>query len=1030
MALSATFTANFASFYAAVDKADAVLKDFGDGASRVGARLNALGNQFSGVKIIQEATIMAKAVEEIGGVSKLTEKELARLGTTANEAVEKMKLLGMDVPQHLQEIADKTKGATKATTDWMGSLTKVAGAVGIAFSIDAIKGFIGGVFDAAGAVQDLSNQWGVSTKAVQQWSAAAAASGIEAETLGKSILFFTDKLSEQSKEYAAQLKNVGLSAEKLRGMNVEDAYKAVADAIAGIKDETLQLDIAQGLLGPSAKKMIGGIRDGMFEAAEAQKFMSDETIKRLDAAGDAWLKFKNLVVIYSGEMLASVMDDTQRMTSSWENFFKYLAAAAQGPGAVAQLIEQDRALAKTNTTMRAVVTTTETYTVAGQKLGSGIKTNAELAEEARQKEEGLRKAQEARAKAMAETKRREDEYIQSLRNHNDSILDLVNTFEGRDLIGTANLYLEALKDSIPVSRMTREQQDQINQVMLNAIKVYDAAGEEAPQALYDMWYATLRLSSATVQYGTDLDAASAAFRKLTEIKFDPTKTGGNIDISKAPKATADWTDQLKLLSSEFQKLGTASGGTLGEFLGAVGQMIVLFEAADAATKQLGRDGKELGGSLGPLSVMFNKNATAAQQWGAAVQSAAAMASGAMDIWSASANKGSTAANALSGAVAGARAGASFGLYGAAAGAAAGAIVGFTRSLDDGREAIEQFANRQGGFDRLHQQLSELGAEGEAMWKSLTQGIKRGDLEGANREILRVQQALSDMAAKAQHDFEWAASQAEKAFKDAADAAKAAAQEELDVQEELRAAIKEYGFTIDELGPKWRQQELDIQATKLLRTYDLLVASGIDVAVVQGRMSDSILEYFHNAMRTGATIPETWRPLLESLAKAGKLTDEAGNKIEDLSGITFSKALGEQLDSIADKLQRIIDKILGIDRGFDTIKGFTGEKTIVPSVRSDVGQSGDAKPLESYQGGTDGYRNFGQGTPVMLHGWEAVVPRETSTGAFATVSAPVASTAAAGASSIVVNIHDPVVREPQDIDRLADAMARRLQARGL
>ena len=36
MALSATFTANFASFYDAVDKADAKLKDFGAGADKVG----------------------------------------------------------------------------------------------------------------------------------------------------------------------------------------------------------------------------------------------------------------------------------------------------------------------------------------------------------------------------------------------------------------------------------------------------------------------------------------------------------------------------------------------------------------------------------------------------------------------------------------------------------------------------------------------------------------------------------------------------------------------------------------------------------------------------------------------------------------------------------------------------------------------------------------------------------------------------------------------------------------------------------
>jgi len=36
MALSATFTANFSSFYDAVDKAETKLKDFGAGAEKAG----------------------------------------------------------------------------------------------------------------------------------------------------------------------------------------------------------------------------------------------------------------------------------------------------------------------------------------------------------------------------------------------------------------------------------------------------------------------------------------------------------------------------------------------------------------------------------------------------------------------------------------------------------------------------------------------------------------------------------------------------------------------------------------------------------------------------------------------------------------------------------------------------------------------------------------------------------------------------------------------------------------------------------
>ena len=69
MALSATFTANFSSFYDAVAKADIKLKEFGGGAEKVGDRLERMSTRFSGQKVIQEATLMVKAIGGIEGIA-------------------------------------------------------------------------------------------------------------------------------------------------------------------------------------------------------------------------------------------------------------------------------------------------------------------------------------------------------------------------------------------------------------------------------------------------------------------------------------------------------------------------------------------------------------------------------------------------------------------------------------------------------------------------------------------------------------------------------------------------------------------------------------------------------------------------------------------------------------------------------------------------------------------------------------------------------------------------------------------------
>ncbi|HXG70386.1 MAG TPA: hypothetical protein VNJ04_07215 [Gemmatimonadaceae bacterium] len=78
-------------------------------------------------------------------------------------------------------------------------------------------------------------------------------------------------------------------------------------------------------------------------------------------------------------------------------------------------------------------------------------------------------------------------------------------------------------------------------------------------------------------------------------------------------------------------------------------------------------------------------------------------------------------------------------------------------------------------------------------------------------------------------------------------------------------------------------------------------------------------------------------------------------------------------------------------------------------------SGFGPSLPGFTGGTNGYQNFGSGTPVMLHGWEKVTPLGRSGSA---------------GGGISVQINNPVVREQQDIDRLADEMIRRLVERGV
>src|SRR5262245_3650634 len=140
MAITAQFIADFTSFKAAVDQADTKLKSFQSGAAQVERQLTRVGDAFSGRKILQEATVAVKAVTDIGGVTKLTANEQARLNAQVTEAIAKYNALGQQAPQNLVQIQ-------RETTKQIGLFEQVRAAVGPlgtalagAFSVGAVVG--------------------------------------------------------------------------------------------------------------------------------------------------------------------------------------------------------------------------------------------------------------------------------------------------------------------------------------------------------------------------------------------------------------------------------------------------------------------------------------------------------------------------------------------------------------------------------------------------------------------------------------------------------------------------------------------------------------------------------------------------------------------------------------------------------------------------------------------------------------------------------------------------------------------------
>ena len=1005
MALTATFTANFKSFYDAVDTAEVKLKDLDTEAGKVGTSLQKMAQSFSGTKIVSEATLMVKAIGGVEGIAKLTEKEIARLGVTTNEAVEKLKKLGKDVPKDLQAVADATKGANTQTVNWLGTLGKIGAAVGVAFSVDAVKDFVGSILDLASNIKDLSAEWGVSMRAVQQFTGAAKDAGMEATTVGKAIQHLTLQVAGTDKPYEALLNNIGLTREGLQKLSTEDAFRVVLEKLAGIKDESDRLTNAQALLGEAGKRMAGALGDGFLEAADKQKTWADDQVQRLADAEGHWKRFYNNLVLYSGEFLGDTLAHLGVLSKSWGTFFTFAYKAATDKNAAALFLaqlhteaalleQQNKKTAESNTQV------TETTNI----LGGAVLNAALVLQQQKKAEEAAAMATAARKKAIEDATKKEDAYNKAVADSAKKIADLGRAFAGADLVDKANQYLEALEDTIPIQKMTETAQANINKVMADAIDVYVRAGTVIPKALLDTWVATKVASDNVVTFNFHLDELKKRYLDLTQMpKFDPLSVGTSVPLPDAPKEDRmpQLVQDIRKVSTAIGDLGAVVGGTFGDVLTGVADIGWAFDQATV--------------SVGGMKTGLEELTTGKTTQGLANIGASALQLATNFL---AATEG---AGLLQSTMTGAAMGAAFGWPGVLIGGA----YGLARGMQNADMAAGNLAKAQmqvlgkipmwvdltrhaDAFNKIidANTMQEL----QIAWEQFSTEVEASKLR---EDIIEAAGGVEQLRRAAQ----LAGVDIEKLLKLNGDPLKeeiANLTEAFAFQQQSMATLQEtaekYGFTLAELGPAMQGAELDKQAQQLFKDWEVLNAAGIETIDISNRMGEAVSQYVHEAKAMGFEIPQAMRPMIEAMIKNGDLLNENGEAIKDLEsgGIKFGLTMSEgftRLIGVVEKLAEAIGRTLGV--AIDNVPDVEVQGRVTWDVddpraaarNADTAQESQAGPdWESYARGTDGFRNFGAGTPVMLHGWEAVVPMDRSS---ATVSEPVMAAASAPAGLTVV-----------------------------
>jgi hypothetical protein len=357
VALSGTFTADFASFYDACTKAEVSLKGFEAGTGKVESSLNRMVDNFSGRKIISEATLMAEAVQRVGGISHLTEAEIAKVGATAAEAANKLKAWGQDVPKNIQDLATHAKTATTNFDNMKGTVLGLAGAFGIAFSAEAIIGFVKGAIDGAARLNDLKVASGLSTDALQRLGSVGRASGVDIEQMAGSVEQLSARLAGGDAGATRAVQMLGLSVAALMAAGPEEAFLQIAAAVDRIEDPMQKNAVAADLWGGKLAKqlipVLGELRQKMLEVPK-DAIISPENIKAASEFGiavdGAVTRMKAWVVGIGGFIVATGKASLLLPAEAWD---KYNGVLDQHPKVVGPVITATDLLANRLKALRA-----------------------------------------------------------------------------------------------------------------------------------------------------------------------------------------------------------------------------------------------------------------------------------------------------------------------------------------------------------------------------------------------------------------------------------------------------------------------------------------------------------------------------------------------------------------------------------------------------------------------------------------------------------------------------------------------------
>ena len=278
--------------------------------------------------------------------------------------------------------------------------------------------------------------------------------------------------------------------------------------------------------------------------------------------------------------------------------------------------------------------------------------------------------------------------------------------------------------------------------------------------------------------------------------------------------------------------------------------------------------------------------------------------------------------------------------------------------------VLDFSSTYGSMDTVHDKLIAMGQAGIDLWDALSKGEAGSDPAAAKKALDNIGTAL-DADAKKTDEFNTSLggmlqqlqtmggqipgdlqgmlqtlSDGKKLTQDNLDLIAQMASGGAPNWKTVADAVERYGGNIEKLPGSFQGARMHDQWQTIIDDMDTFDKAGVSAGDALGLTGTKIDDLVNQSIKFGTEIPANAKPWIQSLIDQGKLLDDNGDKITDMSKLTFGKDLQTSIQDLIDKIGDLIKKFDDVPGAIDKIPKQTDvtvtthEKTVKEGDQSD------------------------------------------------------------------------------------------------